>query len=142
MEENKLNITVDMWDKFSRVYDSLKKSFVRQIAEFNLTAPQFGVLQVLHENGSMPLKKISKKLFVTGANITCVVDNLEKDDLVTRVHSKSDRRIILAELTEKGKNKFLEILPEYEKHLMQLTEKLSDEEKQHLSILLDKLNHN
>jgi MarR family 2-MHQ and catechol resistance regulon transcriptional repressor len=42
---------------------------------------------------------------VTGANITCVVDNLEKEDLVRRVPSKKDRRIINAELTDKGKEK-------------------------------------
>ena len=36
------------------------------------------------KKGSIPLKKISDELMVTGANITCVMDNLEKEDLVKK----------------------------------------------------------
>ncbi len=142
MENSNLYSSVEMWDRLTKAYEGIKKSFIKQISAFDLTAPQFGVLKVLFENGSLPLKKISEKLSVTGANITCVVDNLEKDNLVERVHSKRDRRIILAELTEDGKNKYLEILPKYESSILKLTQNLSEDEKKDLSHLLNKLNKN
>jgi MarR family transcriptional regulator, 2-MHQ and catechol-resistance regulon repressor len=55
---------------------------------------------------------------VTGANITCIVDNLEKEEMVQRTYSKEDQRVILAGLTKKGKEKIESILPEYEKMLV------------------------
>ena len=75
---------------------------------------------------------------MTGANITCVVDNLEKDLLVTRVHSKRDRRIILAELTVKGRELIEKILPDFESKTDDIMSRLSDEEKDQLVKLLDK----
>ena len=91
------------------------------------------------KKGPIPLKKISDELMVTGANITCVMDNLEKEDLVRRVHSKSDRRVINAELTSKGKQKLEKIYPQHVKSLNSFSKKLTDSEMKQLSGLLDKL---
>ena len=38
------------------------------MSEEKLTAPQFNVLEVLEKSGSMPLKRISEELLVTGVN--------------------------------------------------------------------------
>jgi MarR family 2-MHQ and catechol resistance regulon transcriptional repressor len=130
---------LDLWIKLTQAYDMIRKGHTKHIAQHNLTVPQFGVLEVLYENGSMPLKKISEILLVTGANITCVVDNLEKEDLVRRVHSKEDRRIINAELTSKGKEKIEKILPGYAKNISNLTSKLEDIEQKDIIRLLDKM---
>ncbi len=85
------------------------------------------------------MKKISDELLVTGANITCVMDNLEKEDLVRRVHSKTDRRVINAELTPKGKQKLDKIYPEHVKSLNEVSKKLTEVELKQLTALLDKL---
>ncbi len=132
-------LTLELWDKFSRTYDRIKKVQTKHIFEKNLTAPQYGVLETLFKNGSMPLKKISEELMVTGANITCVVDNLEKEEYVKRVHSKEDRRVIHAELTEKGKQKVTQIIPEYSNHLVRMISILSEEEQWHFVKMLEKL---
>jgi len=134
------NLTFELWDKFSRAYDKIKKMQTKHIFEKNLTAPQYSVLETLYKNGPMPLKKISEELMVTGANITCVVDNLEKEDYVKRVHSRDDRRVINAELTEKGKIKVTQIYPEYSNHLHRMISILSEEEQNHLVRMLEKLN--
>jgi MarR family transcriptional regulator, 2-MHQ and catechol-resistance regulon repressor len=134
------SLPFELWDKFSRTYDKIKKVQTKHIFEKNLTAPQYGVLETLYKNGPMPLKKISEELMVTGANITCVVDNLEKEEYVKRVHSKDDRRVINAELTEKGKTKVTQIYPEYSNHLMKMISILSEEEQGHFVKMLEKLN--
>jgi len=97
-------------------------------------------LDVLKRQGPMPLKRISEELMVTGANITCVVDNLEKEDLVRRVHSKEDRRIIMAELTDKGKEKIDQIIPQYVENMSTITSVLSENEQKELTRLLQRLN--
>ena len=137
-----VNSSIVIWDKLSKAYDKLHKVQAKQMYGENLTAPQFGVMEVLNRLGPVPLKKISEELMVTGANITCVVDNLEKEDFVKRINSKEDRRVILAELTPKGKEKLSQILPSYVQNISSVTSVLSDNEQKELTKLLDKLNAN
>jgi MarR family 2-MHQ and catechol resistance regulon transcriptional repressor len=140
MQEERTKIALDLWDRLSRAYDKVRKAQVKQMSGQKLTAPQFNVLDVLKRQGPMPLKRISEELMVTGANITCVVDNLEKEDLVRRVHSKEDRRIIMAELTEKGKEKIDQIIPQYVENMSTITSVLSENEQRELTRLLQRLN--
>ncbi len=130
---------VDLYNLVAKANDRLKKVHTKHLGGEKLTSPQFGVLDVLMRHGSIPLKKISDELMVTGANITCVMDNLEKEDLVKRIHSKTDRRVINAELTPKGKQKLEKIYPEHIKSLNEFSKKLSDTEIKQLSVLLEKL---
>ncbi|MCB0744577.1 MAG: MarR family transcriptional regulator [Ignavibacteriae bacterium] len=130
---------VELYNLVGKAHDKLKKVQSKHLSTEKLTSPQFGVLDVLMKNGSIPLKKISDELMVTGANITCVMDNLEKDDLVKRVHSKTDRRVINAELTAKGKQKLEKIYPEHVKSLNEFSKKLTDTEIKQLAGLLEKL---
>jgi MarR family 2-MHQ and catechol resistance regulon transcriptional repressor len=104
-----------------------------------LTSPQFGVLEILLKTGPVPLKRISEEMMVTGANITCVVDNLEKEGFVRRIHSKEDRRVILAELTAIGKTKIDAVMPQYIENMATITSILSEHEQKELTKLLGKL---
>ncbi|HET55762.1 MAG TPA: MarR family transcriptional regulator [Ignavibacteria bacterium] len=140
MEKARTDLALDLWTRLSKAHDKVRKEQMKQMAQEKLTAPQFNVLEVLARRGPIPLKRISEELMVTGANITCVVDNLEKEDLVLRVHSKEDRRVINAELTEKGRTKINAILPEYARQMAELTSVLSESEQRQLASLLEKLN--
>lgn len=136
-EKNKL--ALDLWDKLSKAHDKVRKVQSKQMFEQNLTAPQFGVLEILHKIGPVPLKKVSEEMMVTGANITCVVDNLEKEGFVKRIHSKEDRRVILADLTSQGRAKIESILPAYVKSMENLISVLNGSEQKVLTKLLNKL---
>ncbi len=134
--------SVVIWEKLSKAYDKMRRVQSKQMYGQNLTAPQFGVMEVLNRLGSVPLKKVSEELMVTGANITCVVDNLEKEGFVKRIPSKEDRRVILAELTPSGKEKLDQIMPQYIQNMSAITAVLNDNEQKELSKLLDKININ
>ena len=139
MSDTKSQLALDMWNRLSKSYDSVRKAHVKQMSANKLTAPQFHVLEVLKDQGPMPLKRISEELMVTGANITCVVDNLEKEDLVLRVPSKEDRRIINAELTQKGREKMDDLFPKYVDNMAEIASKLTESEQRELTRLLEKL---
>ncbi|MCB0730017.1 MAG: MarR family transcriptional regulator [Ignavibacteriae bacterium] len=138
-KQKKEEQVLDLYNLVAKAHDKLKKVHAKHLGTEKLTTPQFGVLDVLMRKGSIPLKKISDELMVTGANITCVMDNLEKEDLVRRVHSKSDRRVINAELTPKGKQKLDKIYPEHVRGLNEFSKKISDAEMKQLATLLEKL---
>lgn len=89
----------------SRVYSQLSK--------YGLTGSQFGVLDALFHMGHLPQSDLGKNIFKSGGNITMVVDNLEKNELVRRERSEKDRRVINVHLTDKGRKLFTEVLPVY-----------------------------
>lgn len=128
-----------IWQMINETNELIKKENKKHISNQGLTPPQFHVLEVLYYGGPTPLKRISEILFVTGANITCVVDNLEKIKLVKRIPSDSDRRIILATLTPEGQEKIKKMLPVYKSNLDNVLNKLSESEKVELSDLLKKI---
>ena len=132
------NLALELCEKISMANDKFRKVQAKQMFEQKLTSPQFGVLDILYKSGPRSLKKISDEMMVTGANITCVVDNLEKEGFVIRIHSKEDRRVILADLTESGRNKLESVLLDYHKNISALVSSLTEREQEEFIILLDK----
>ena len=138
-DEKKENLSWELWKQLTSTTENLEKSHAKRVSHLNLTNPQFNVLATLKSGGSMSLRNISKKLNVTGANITCVMDNLQKRNFAERIPSKSDRRIINAKLTEEGEKILKEITPLYKQSINEETKNLTDEEKETLVKLLAKL---
>ena len=139
MASEKNRIALEIWEKLSKAHDKVRKVQSKQMFGEKLTSPQFGVLEILLKTGPVPLKRISEEMMVTGANITCVVDNLEKEGFVRRIHSKEDRRVILAELTATGKTKIDSVMPQYIENMSTLTSILTEHEQKELTKLLGKL---
>lgn len=140
MSENlENNLSLELWRELTNTFELIDKSHSKRMAHLNLTTPQFSVLNTLYMNGSMPLNSISKKLNVTGANITCVMDNLQKRNFAERIPSINDRRVINAGLTKEGKNMIKKLTPLYLKSIDEETKNLSNDEKKTLVELLSKL---
>jgi len=128
-----------MWVKLARASSTFGKLTARQIASFGLTEPQFGVLEVLGHLGPLTLTELSRKRLVSGGNITCVVDNLEKEGLVLRTPSPSDRRATVLRLTERGSALFDRIFPEHAEQVALFASVLDEGEQHALAGLLKKL---
>ena len=67
-----------------------------------LTAVQFRVLQVVAETGVCTSTEISRRMGVSQATVTSLVDKLVRQSVVTRAKSETDRRQTLIRLTERG----------------------------------------
>ncbi len=128
-----------MWVKLARASATFGHLTDEHIRTFGLTTPQFGVVEVLGHLGPLTLGELSKKRLVSGGNITCVIDNLEKEGVVERVPSTEDRRAIVAQLTSKGKQLFNDIFQKHAEFVADLASVLSEEEQSELSRLLKKL---
>lgn len=105
-------LTLDTFIKLTRAYDSLTNRLTRSKIWDNLTESQFGVLEILYHLGPLSQSAICTKLLKSGGNTTLVVDNLEKQALVRRTTSFTDRRVTLVELTPQGKALITHIFPE------------------------------
>ena len=115
------------------------KASVHDIRTFGLTQPQFGALECLGHLGAMTIGDLSRKMLVSGGNMACVVDNLEKEGLVQREHAAHDRRSIIVDLTVKGRTLFEEIFPKHAAFITEVAEVLDEKEQEQLAVLLKKL---
>ena len=135
----KADMALTLWVKLARAFAVFSKAADGDIGRYGLTQPQFGVLECLGHLGPMAIGRLCKKKLVSGGNMTVVVDNLEKQGLVERVHSKEDRRAIVVQLTAKGNKLFQEVFPRHAKHVVSLVSGLTEKEQDDLSRLLKKL---
>jgi DNA-binding MarR family transcriptional regulator len=71
--------------------------------EEGITEPQFMALGLLVSSGSMLMRKMSKDMLVTPANVTGIVDRLEEKKLAKRASVKGDRRATVVEITAEGR---------------------------------------
>lgn len=102
---------LDTYIKLVRAAESVATRLHRHLDIHKLTVTQFGVLEALFHLGSMYQRELAEKLLKSGGNITLVIDNLEKRQLVKRDREVGDRRCISVSLTASGKQLISEIFP-------------------------------
>ena len=106
-----------------------------------LTPGRLNVLMVLNANPdkTFPLSELGDHLVVTRANITGLIDGLVRDGFVRRIDHPQDRRMVLAQLTDKGRKFLSWFAPQHHANLKKFLGCLSHAEKRQLVGLLDKL---
>ena len=84
-------------------------------------------------------KDIVEKAGIGQSSVSELINKLEDDGYVERKVDPSDKRATLLFLTEKGQARALEVEDERKEFLADAFAKISDEEKQTLSDIMDKL---
>ncbi len=107
---------------------------------FDCTLPRFDLMAQLerHPEG-LKMGEISKRLMVTGGNVTGVTDQLVKEGLVTREGLPQDRRAFLVKLTPGGRKAFARMAQEHEQWIVSLFSELGDTQRLQLHSLLGEL---
>lgn len=135
----KADLALSTWVKLARAFASFNKKSVENIRHFGLTQPQFAVIEILGHLGPLKVGEICTKMFVSGGNMTLVLDNIEKLGYIERVHSKEDRRAINVQLTKQGQELFDSIFTGHAEHITKLMSVLTIDEQKTLGDLLRKL---
>lgn len=71
--------------------------------EFNLTYTQYIAMLVMWEDEKITFKDLGKKLHLDSGTLTPVLKKLESMELITKYRTKEDDRVVIVELTEKGR---------------------------------------
>ena len=79
------------YTKLMRAAESVTGRTSRILAAFNLSVSQFGVLEVLFHKGSLCQSELAAKILKSTGNITMVIDNLEKRNLVRRERDMNEK---------------------------------------------------
>lgn len=107
---------------------------------FDCTLPRFDLMAQLdrHPKGLM-MRELSKRLMVTGGNVTGLTDKLVKEGLVERRGDPSDRRVYTVLLTAAGKRQFKKMACLHEQWVVELFSGIDQNEKAQLLEMLGKL---
>ena len=130
------DLSVATYVKLVRTAEALHSEVSRGLMVEGLTASQFSALKVLRLHGPLAQRDIANYLLKTGGNITVVVDNLEKQGLVTRIRDTEDRRFVFVRLTLAGESLFARL---YQPHLDRIRETMQPITDMDLTVLLNLL---
>jgi MarR family 2-MHQ and catechol resistance regulon transcriptional repressor len=123
----------------SKAYKAIMEQAEKDVKRYGLSPSEFMILEVLYAKGKIPLQQIGEKILVTSGSITYNIDKLEKKNLLKRVPSSEDRRVIYAEITEAGNEMFNQIFPEHAAKIHSLMKAISQDQQQEAIALIKKL---
>jgi DNA-binding MarR family transcriptional regulator len=109
-------------------------------ATFGITLPRFDLMAQLerHPDG-LRMGELSKRMMVTGGNITGITDQLEQEQLVVRMPDPKDRRAYSVMLTPAGHRAFAEMATVHEGWIADLLKDVSPDDKGKLIELLSQM---
>jgi DNA-binding MarR family transcriptional regulator len=86
-----------------RIFKALQNYSHEVSHRYGITGPQLWVLKTVFKDGGLPLGELSQKMYLHPSTITGVVNRLEKKGYVSRDRDQEDRRVVMVQLTPKGK---------------------------------------
>lgn len=104
---------------------------------FGITLPRFDLMAQLERfPEGLRMGELSKRMMVTGGNVTGITDQLEREALVMRVQDSKDRRASAAKLTRAGKAAFAERAAPHERWIEEMLADVPAEDKATMIALL------
>ena len=108
--------------------------------QFDTTLPRFDLMaQLERAPEGMKMNELSRRMMVTGGNITAITDQLTREGLVERLDVVEDRRAWRIRLTLKGRNTFRDMAQQHEAWIVSAFDSLSEKEIQTLYKLLGRV---
>ena len=121
----------------TRIEDTIRQRLREQ---FGITLPRFDLMaQLEREREGLTMGELSRRMMVTGGNVTSIVDQLEKEQMVLRQSLPGDRRAFRVSLTPAGHKAFASMAQAHEGWVVELLSPLSERQQEQLHKLLGTL---
>ncbi|WP_041675730.1 MarR family winged helix-turn-helix transcriptional regulator [Ramlibacter tataouinensis] len=107
---------------------------------FGITLPRFDLMaQLERAPEGLKMNELSRRMMVTGGNVTGITDQLVAEGLVDRQDVEGDRRAWRVRLTPKGRKLFHEMAAQHEQWIVEAFASLNDKDLATLHRLLGKV---
>ncbi len=123
---------------------NLLQAFLSEIfKKEGLTLQQYNILRILRGSKPMPLStlEIRERMMDKMSDTSRIVDRLLKKEMVTKVKSATDNRLVEVRIADRG-IQLLKRLDDIEDKIASFLGNLSEAEAQQISGLLDKIHDN
>jgi len=87
----------------NRAARSMKRTLEARLATYGITASQYVLLAILAHRDGLSQTQLGNRLSFDNPTVTGVIDRMERDGLVERRRTSSDRRVINIFLTQKAR---------------------------------------
>jgi DNA-binding MarR family transcriptional regulator len=130
-----------LWLRLLTCTQIVEKQVRSQLRErFDTTLPRFDLMaQLERAPEGLKMNELSRRMMVTGGNVTGITDQLVAEGLVDRVDVQGDRRAYRVRLTPKGRRLFQEMAQQHESWIVDAFAGLSDRDVATLHKLLGKV---
>ena len=130
-----------LWLRMLTCTQIVEKQVRGQLRErFDTTLPRFDLMaQLERAPDGLKMNELSRRMMVTGGNVTGITDQLVAEGLVDRVDVAGDRRAYRVRLTPKGRKLFNEMATQHESWIVDAFAGLSDRDIASLHKLLGKV---
>ena len=121
--------------KFSMINEILDQRNKKQNPEMkSITKGQGRLIVLLKRKDNLSTKELSEILNISVTSLNETLNKLEQKNFIRKVPSQKDKRVLLVELTEKGRNL------EFKDHKdIDIFDSLSEEEKENMDDYLNRL---
>ena len=108
--------------------------------QWSSTLPRFDLMaQLERAPEGLRMNELSRRMMVTGGNVTGITDQLEGEGLVERVEVEGDRRAFRVRLTTQGRRQFKAMAAAHENWIVEAFAGLNEVELRTLHQLLGKV---
>ena len=105
--------------------------------QFDTTLPRFDLMAQLERSpNGLKMGELSKRMMVTGGNVTGITDQLVSEGLVVREDNPKDRRAYIVKLTPLGIEVFAKMAAAHEKWIIEFFDGMKDLDRHQLHSLL------
>lgn len=101
----------------TQIEDEIRR---RLRASYGVSLARFDYLAQLYRHDGLKMRELSRLLMVTGGNVTGLTDELEREGLVVRESSESDRRAWIVRMTPHGRRSFETMAKQHEEWILEL----------------------
>lgn len=137
--EKKRRRALEAYTRLQRAASLSSARVDQAVNTFGLSASQLGVLDVLAERGSLHQQELVRALGRSKAQMTSIVDTLEKRGAVKRERHATDRRFMTVHLTDDGRALLEEAAPVRAEAIVALMRELTGEQRGRLARLCRRL---
>lgn len=130
-----------LWLRLLATTNLIEGRIRRQLQDqFATTLPRFDLMSQLDRApDGLKMGELSRRMMVTGGNVTGITDGLEAEGLVARSPDPEDRRALRVRLTTAGRRAFRLMASEHEGWIVDLFGGLEPAQRSMLSDLLGRL---
>ncbi len=140
--DRQLQAQIEQLDHIKDTFFQLRRAFIEnQIKEFpySLTATKYAVLKMLFQKRRYMVVDISNTMGMTSGATTTLLNQLEEEELISRMRDEKDRRVVWIVLSETGESLIFAIVEKRNHFWAEMLSTLSKEEQDEYIRLLKKI---
>jgi DNA-binding MarR family transcriptional regulator len=105
LSDSRKQLIHQLFETIGGIFRGLRGGHGELLKKYGLGRSQaFLLFAISHHEGGMSVKDLADKCHITSGGVTQQIDALVDQDLLERVESQEDRRVVLIKLTKKAKN--------------------------------------